>query len=196
MGSSQSHAALSRYFRTEKQFKFSTDFFTHAENYEVWDEIDFSDLKEVEGENTFEIKAEDAIFYAEACQDQNPLMVDENYAKNSSYGGLVIHPLFVTTICFWCVGVKGKGNWIRTPGARNPGQTLEIHEYFRVGETIHVKMKPYDRYIKRGKCYLTYQMNAYNQDNDLKCTMYATLILPRTREDIRKFLKGIRGLSD
>jgi hypothetical protein len=26
--------------------------------------------------------------------------------------------------------------------------------------------------------------------------MYATLILPRTRQDIGKFLKGIRGLSD
>jgi len=191
-----SHAELAKFFRTEKQHKFSTDFFTDAENYEVWDQIDFSSLKEVVGENTFDIKAEDVIFYAEAVQDDNPLMVDEVYAKKSSYSGLVVHPMFVTTICFWCVGVAGKGNWIRTPGARNPGQKLEIYEYFKVGETIHVKMKPHDRYIKRGKCYLTYQMNAYNQNDVLKCSMYATLILPRTLEDIRSFLKGIRGLKD
>jgi acyl dehydratase len=191
-----SHADLAKYFKTEKHFNFSTDFFTHAENYEVWDEIDFSDLKEVDGENTFEIKAEDLKFYAEGCLDDNPLMTDEEVAKKSPYGGLVAHPLFSTTICFWCVGVKGKGNWIRTPGARNPGQVVEIFEYFKVGETIHIKMKPHDRYIKRGKCYLEYQMNAYNQDNVLKYRMYATLILPRTREDIRKFLKGLRGLSD
>lgn len=191
-----SHSDLEKYFTTEKHHRFGTDFFTHAENYEVWDEIDFSDLKEVDGENTFEIKAEDVIFYAQACQDDNPLMTDGAYAKTSPYGGLVVHPIFVTTICFWCVGVKGKGNWIRTPGARNPGQMIEIHEYFKVGETIHVKMKPYDRYIKRGKCYLTYMMNAYNQADVLKCTMYATLILPRTREAIRKFLTGIRGLED
>ena len=196
MNHADSHAELANFFKTEKQFQFSTDFFTHAENYEVWDEIDFADLKEVDGENTFEIKAEDVIFYAEACQDDNPLMVDEKIAGESPYGELVAHPMFITTICFWCVGVNGKGNWIRTPGARNPGQTIEIFEYFKVGETINVKMKPYDRYIKRGKCYLTYQMNAYNQDKVLKCTMYATLILPRTRDDIRKFLKGIRGLSD
>lgn len=191
-----SQADLAKYFKTEKQLKFSTDFFTDAEDYEVWDEIDFSDLQEVEGENTFEIKAEDIIFYAEGGLDDNPLMNDEEYARKSAYGGLVAHPIFITSICFWCVGVKGKGNWIRTPGARNPGQVLEIYEYFKVGETIRVKMKPHDRYVKRGKCYLQYQMNAYNQEDVLKCTMYATLILPRTRQDIRKFLKGIRGLSD
>jgi len=191
-----SHAELAKYFKTEKQMEFSTDFFTNAENYEVWDEIDFANLEEVDGQNTFEIKAEDVTFYAEGCLDDNPLMTDEEYAKNSPYGGLVPHPIFITTICFWCVGVKGKGNWIRTPGARNPGQVIEFYENFKVGEIIHVKMKPYDRYIKRGKCYLQYQMDAYNQDDVLKCRMYATLILPRTREDIRKFLKGIRGLED
>ncbi len=191
-----SHADLAKYFKTEKHFQFSTDFFADAEDYEVWDEIDFSNLQEVDGENTFEIKAEDAKFYAEGGLDDNPLMTDEAYAKNSPYGGLVIHPLFTTSICFWCVGVKGRGNWIRTPGARNPGQILEIYEPLKVGETIHIKMKPHDRYIKRGKCYLQYEMKAYNQDDVLKCRMYATLILPRTREDIRKFLKGFRGLSD
>ena len=115
-----SNPNLEKYFKTEKQRIFSTDFFSNADKYEVWDEIDFSDIKEVEGENKFEIKAEDLIYYAEAIEDNNPLMIDEEYAKNSPYGGLVAHPLFSTTICFWCVGVGGNGNWIRTPGARNP----------------------------------------------------------------------------
>jgi len=191
-----SNPNLEKYFKTEKQRIFSTDFFSNADKYEVWDEIDFSDIKEVEGENKFEIKAEDLIYYAEAIEDNNPLMIDEEYAKNSPYGGLVAHPLFSTTICFWCVGVGGKGNWIRTPGARNPGQVIEIYDELKVGETITLKIKPHDRYIKRGKCYLTYQMDLYNQDNVLKYRMYATLILPRTREDIKKFLVGIRGLED
>jgi acyl dehydratase len=191
-----SHADLAKYFKTEKHFNFSTDFFTHAENYEVWDEIDFSDLTEVDGENTFEIKAEDLKFYAEGSFDDNPLMRDEDYAKKSTCGGLVPHPIFIISIAFWCIGVKGKGNWIRTPGARNPGQIIEVYENFKVGEVIHIKMKPHDRYIKRGKYYLQYQLDAYNQDNVLKSRMYVSLILPRTREDIRKFLKGIRGLED
>jgi acyl dehydratase len=191
-----SRVNFERFFKTEKQKEFSTDFFVDAENYEVWDEIDFSNLEDVEGEKTFEIKAEDVIAYAEGCLDDNPLLVNEEYAQKSSYGGLVPHPLFVTAIIFYCVGVKGRGNWIRTPGARNPGQEIEMYENFRVGEVIHIKLRPYDRYMKRTKCYLRYQIDMYNQDNVKKATCIATLILPRTREDIQKFLKGQRGLED
>jgi len=187
---------LAKYFKTEKHYQFSTNFFTDAESYEVWDEIDFSNLEEVDGENTFTIKAEDLKFYAEGCLDDNPYMTDEEFAKRSPYGGLVAHPLFTTTICFWCVGIKGRGNWIRTPGARNPGKKHEYYENFRVGETIHIKLRPYDRYEKRGKYYLQYRIDMYNQDNVLKASSFTTLILPRTRDDIRKFLKGIRGLQD
>jgi len=190
------HHELAKYFTTEKQQQFSTNFFTDAENYEVWDEIDFSNLEEADGENTFTIKAEDLKFYAESCLDDNPYMTDEEFAKKSPYGELVPHPLFTTTIAFWCVGVKGRGSWIRTPGARNPGQHHEYYENFKVGETIHIKMRPHDRYEKRGKYYLTYKIGLYNQDNVLKATTISTLILPRTREDIRKFLEGIRGLKD
>ena len=125
------HQELAIYFTTEKHHHFSTDFFTDAENYEVWDEIDFSDLNEVDGENTFTIKAEDLKFYAEGCLDDNPYMRDEEFAKKTTYGGLVPHPIFVTTLAFWCIGIKGRGNWIRTPGARNPGQQIEIYENFK-----------------------------------------------------------------
>lgn len=191
-----SHAELAKYFRTEKQSAFSTNFFTDAENYEVWDEIDFTNLVEVDGEQTFEVKAEDLIFYAEGCKDPNPLMTDEEFAKGSPYKGLVPHPIFIITVSFWCIGIKGLGNWIRTPGARNPGQVIEIFEEYKVGEVIHAKLKPHDRYIKRGKCYLEYWINTYNQNNVLKSRWCLTLILPRTREDIRKFLNGMRGLDD
>ncbi len=187
---------LAKYFKTEKAEQFSTNFFTDAENYEVWDEIDFENLKEVEGENTFTIKAEDLKAYADGCLDNNPYMTDEEFAKKSPYGGLVPHPIFVTTLAFWCIGLKGRGNWIRTPGARNPGQEIIIHENFRVGETIHAKLRPYDRYEKRGKYYLRYAMDFYNERNVLKGTWILSLILPRTRDEIRKFLKGIRGLKD
>jgi acyl dehydratase len=185
-----------KYFKTVKQKQFGTDFFQDAQYYEVWDEIDFSDLEEVDGENTFEIKAEDMKYYAEASLDDNPLMVDEEFARKSPHGELLPHPLFVVQIIFWCVGVRGKGNWIRTPGARNPGQYMEFYENFLVGERIHIKLRPYDRYIKRGKYYLKYKIDLYNQDNVKKCTCISTLILPRTRADIEKFLEGRRGLED
>ena len=187
---------FSKYIRTEKQKQFDTNFFKDAQSYEVWDEIDFSNLEEVDGEQAFEIKAEDVQYFAEAVMDDNPLIRDEAFAKNSPYGSLVPHPVFVTTIIFWCIGTKGRGNWIRTPGARNPGQYMEMYENFRIGEVISIRMKPFDRYIKRGKYYLRYQIDLYNQDDVKKATSIGTLILPRSREDIRKFLRGMRGLTD
>ena len=122
-----------RLFQTEKQRQFDTDFFKGGENYEAWDEIDFESHEEIPGEQTFLIKAEDMKYYAEAVLDDNPLLNDEEKAKGSSYGELVPHPLFITQIGFWCIGVRGRGNWVRTPGARNPGQDIEIYEPFRVG---------------------------------------------------------------
>ncbi len=184
-----------RFFKTEKQRQFDTDFFKEAENYEAWDEIDFLSTEEIPGVQTFRIKAEDMKFFAEAVLDDNPLMSDEEYAKNSSYGTLVPHPLFITQMGFWCIGVRGRGNWVRTPGARNPGQDIEIYEPFRVGETIHIKMRPHDRYIKRGKYYLQYRADFYNQDNVKKASWIATLILPKTKADIKKFLEGRRGVE-
>ena len=184
-----------KFFRTEKHRQFDTDFFKDAEDYEAWDEIDFESEEEIPGEQTYTITAEDMKFYAEASLDDNPLMHDEERAKNSAYGGLVPHPLFITQMAFWCIGVKGRGNWVRTPGARNPGQEIEFFEPFRVGETIHVKMRPHDRYIKRGKYYLQYKADFYNQDDVKKASWIATLILPKTKADIQKFLAGERGVE-
>lgn len=191
-----SRADLERFFETEKQKQFDTDFFKDAEYYEAWDEIDFEAEEEIPGEQTFEIKAEDMKFYAAGVLDDNPLFVNEEYAKNSTHNGLLPHPIFITPIIFWCVGTKGRGNWIRTPGARNPGQELEIYEPFRVGEIIRIGMRPYDRWIKRDKYYLSYEINMYNQDNVKKARAIGTLILPKSREDIRRLVQGIRSLDD
>jgi acyl dehydratase len=184
-----------RFFETEKQAIFGTDFFADAEDYEAWDEIDFESEKEIPGEQTFEVRAEDMKYYAAGVLDDNPLMIDEEFAKDSAHGELIPHPIFLTQITFWCIGVKGRGNWIRTPGARNPGQDIEIYEPFRVGETIHIKMRPHDRWIKRKKYYLNYRIDFYNQDNVKKATWIVELILPKSKEDIRKFLQGIRGVE-
>jgi len=184
---------LDRYLKTEKQKKFSYNFLQNAEDYQAWDEIKFRE--EYDGEQVFDIKAEDMIAYAEGVSDPNPLFNNEEFAKKSTYGELVPHPIFLTQIAFWCIGIKSKGNWIRTPGARNPGQVIEFYEPFHVGETIHIKQKAYDRYIKRGKYYLTFQVDFYNPKNVKKARWLCSLVLPKTKADIRKFVRGERGVA-
>ena len=183
---------MRKYFTTEKQRVFDMDFIKDASEYEAWDEIELG--KEYAAANTFEVKAEDMKAFAEAVSDPNPLFNDEEYARNSPYGGLMPHPIFVTPIYFWCTAT-GPGNWIRTPGARNPGQKIEWYEPFRVGDKITLKLKSYDRWTKRGKYYVTYQGDFFDQNGRLKATWWCTLILPKTKADIIRFIKGEHALE-
>jgi acyl dehydratase len=174
---------LDRYLKTEKQKSFEYDFCKDAEIYEVWDEIVIGE--EYDSTRAFEIKKEDMTSYAESVLDDNPLYHDEEFAAKSHFGRLIPHPLFLVLIAFYCID-KGKCSWIRSPGAMNPGQRIAMHEPFKVGEIISVKQKSYDKWIKRNKHFVTYQLDYYNQKGTLKGTWWITLILPPTREELLK----------
>lgn len=188
---------VTKYVKTKKQKEFFSDlsnwdFLNKADKYEVWDEIDFN--REAVTDIAYEITLEDAINYAQGALDDNPLFVDEKYAKNSRYGEIIPHPMITTAIEFWCLR-KGLGDWIRTPGSRNPGMRWEFYEPLRVGDIIRLRLKPYDRWIKRQKYYLTYQMDFIDQNGTKKLTHWVTLILPKTREDLARFMKGEHALE-
>jgi hypothetical protein len=99
---------LAKYFNTEKQQQFSTNFFTAAENYEVWDEIDFSNLEAADGQNTFTIKAEDLKSYAESCLDNNPYMTDEEFVKKNTLWRARGSPLICHYTLFLVCGDQGQ----------------------------------------------------------------------------------------
>lgn len=185
---------MAKYQKTEKQKEFSADFLNReaVEDYEFWDEIEIG--KESEVPIKFEVKAEDLTAYAEGVPDDNPVFYDAEYAKKCGYDGIVAHPIFGTQVGFYVMR-KGHGSWIRTPGARNPGQIIEWYDPIRVGDVLTLKLQGYDKWIKRGKYYMRYLAETYDQYGNLKSKMYVTLILPRTKEDVMKFIKGERGLE-
>jgi acyl dehydratase len=187
---------LGKYVETEKQrtfFKESEwDFLEREDKYEAWDEIDFN--REVITDISFTITPEDLKSYAEGALDPNPLFFDENYARRTVYGEIIPHPMICTAMEFWCLR-KGIGDWIRTPGSRNPGMKWEFYEPFKVGDVIRIRLKPYDRCIKRRKYYLTYQMEFIDQNNVLKMTHWVTLVLPKTRADLIRFMRGEHALE-
>lgn len=178
---------LDKYVTTSKQKDFEKNFFLNAEQYEVWDEIKIGE--EFEARRKFEVKAEDIISFSQAVMDPNPLFNDEEYAKNTPWGGLIAHPLFFTTIGFYCTDI-GHSNWIRTPGAFNPGQLNIMYEPFRVGDIITLKLKSTDKWIKRGKYYLEYQQDFIDQHGTLKVRRWPTLIVPPTREEMRQYIEA------
>ncbi len=183
---------MDKYLVTEKQKKFPYDFIAGADSYEVWDEIEIG--KEYTAPIKYEVKAEDIINYSQSVNDDNPALSNQEKAKETPFKGLIAHPLFLTPVGFFCVR-SGAGSWIRTPGARNPGQRIEWYEPIRPGDILTLHMKSYDKWIKRGKYYLTYEIRYVDQHAQLKAIMWTTLILPRTRDDIRKFMRAEHGLQ-
>jgi len=185
---------MKKYQKTAKQKEFGPDFLVkdNIETMEFWDTIEIG--KESEVPIKFEVKAEDMMAYAEGVPDDNKIFYDAEYARKCGHDGLVAHPMFGTQIAFWVLR-KGHGSWIRTPGARNPGQIIEWFDPIRVGDIITVKQRGYDKWEKRGKFYVRYVQEYYDQKGNLKTRAYGTLILPRTKEDVMKFVKGERGLK-
>ncbi|MBW1785032.1 MAG: MaoC family dehydratase [Deltaproteobacteria bacterium] len=167
------------FLTTQKQKEFVYDFFENAEDYEKWENVDFDEVYEME--RTFTVTVEDIKNYSEGILDDNPLFNDEEVAAKGPYGGLIAHPLLMTPISFWITGDSGPGSWIRTPGAINPGQTIEFYENIRPGDTIRAKARFYDKWIKRGKRYLTNLTEYHNQDNRLVAKWWGTLILPQSQ---------------
>jgi acyl dehydratase len=185
---------MAKYNKTEKQKGFTPDFLepSQIDNYEFWDEIEIG--KESEIPTKFEVKAEDLKAYAEGVPDDNPIFYDEEYARKCGHDGIVAHPLFTTQVRFFLLR-GGHGSWLRTPGARNPGQIIEYYDPIRVGDILTLKLTSYDKWVKRGKYYMRALSELFDQYGNLKVRYYGTLILPRTRADVLRFLKGEHALE-
>ena len=176
---------LEGYFTTDRQRGFETNFRLGAEKLEVWDEIEIG--QSWPAQNTFEVTEADIVAFNKGNQETDPLFTDPEFARaNSPTGSLLIHPLFSVLVTFYCIGT-GPGNWIRTPGARNPGQDMEFHEPFKAGEVITDKVTAFDKWQRRDKFYVTYQHDMTNQDGVLKATWCVTLIVPPSRDEIVRF---------
>lgn len=172
------------YLTTAKQQDFDYDFCAAAEEYDVWDEVEVG--KEYTAARTFHVEREDLLEYARSIDAGASLFRDEAGDQ------LIAHPLILVQIGFYCID-KGPGSWIRTPGAMNPGQVIEYHDDIRVGETIVVKMLAYDKWIRRDKHYLTYQVEYVTEEGQPKATWWTTLILPPTREDVMWYANAGKG---
>jgi len=177
---------LEQYISTDKQHHFPKDFLSDWERYETWEQATVGQCGPAQ--RVFEIKAEDIVAYNRACGETDPLMIDPELAEKLSPTGQVLqHPIFVTAIAFYSLGETGIGTWIRTPGARNPHQDIEIFEPFRYGERITTTVTTHDKFVQRGKPYLQMKLDFHNELKVLKARWYCSLILPATQADVARF---------
>ena len=178
---------VEQFIRTQKQKKFENNFFAKAQNFEKWEDVDDQGWVDVDIE--FHVELEDMLAFAEGVLDDNPLFSDVEAAKDGPFGGIIAHPMFLTQIIFWSTGVDGPGSWIKTPGAINPGQNIEFGVPIRPGDTIKQKARFHDKWIKRGKRYLSFETHFTNQNGESVCRWRGPLILPVSAGDSKhKFL--------
>ena len=180
-------ARLALHASTEKQKHFESNFLKDAEKYETWDSVEIG--RAFPGKLKFKVKLEDVLHYNIAMGETDPLMIEEKAAAElSPTHELIQHPLFIVQVAFYCIE-NGPGSWIRSPGARNPGQKIELFEPFKLGEEIAMTVVAYDRWIRRGKHYITDKLDFHNEVGVLKATWWLTLIIPPNREGILRFAK-------
>ena len=185
--SDEARKLIEKYQKTEKQREFQFDFFVDQSNYEKWEDVVIG--TQGFGERTFEVKKEDVDAYVDCTMEENPVFKNEEFAKKTPWGGLVAPPMFITPVIFWIAGT-GSGSWIRTPGAINPGQKIEFYEPIRVGDVIKIRSEAYDKYLKRGKQYLTYYSEFTNQKGELVAKWWGTLILPFSKDEEEHNIEG------
>jgi acyl dehydratase len=173
---------LAGYPTTMKQRDFDWDFLAGVDRYEVWDEIEIGSSGTCS--RTFVVEEEDIVSFNLSALESDPLLVDPEHARG--HGGLLHHPLFVVQVVFYCIDT-GIGSWIRSPGARNPGQLIEVFEPFRLGEEITATITHVDKWIRRGHHYLEDRVELTNQAGVAKATWHVRLLLPPTRAELRRW---------
>jgi len=185
---------LTQYMETSKQREFAQDFTVGWETYETWEDATVGDHGPAA--HTFTIDDEDIAAYNRSCGETGPLYVDPEYARQHSPTGQILqHPIFATTIGFYTVGACGIGSWMRTPGARNPGQIIETIEPYRNGEIVTNTITTKEKFIQRGKHYITMFMEFHNQEGTLKGTWECSLILPASKADVARFADALKPRS-
>lgn len=178
---------LDHLFETEKQLGFDRDFLSGWELYDTWDEVEVG--RTYKAPHDYIVKAEDLIYYNRAVGETSPILIDQQAAlAQSPTGNVIAHPTFLVSMLFYCLGSQGAGTWLRTPGARNPFQDIELFEPIYVGERISLTLSTVDRFVRRGKHYITNQNDFTGSGSVLKVRAYGTLILPPTREEVRRFV--------
>lgn len=90
-------------------------------------------------EKDFEITNEKIKIFSEISGDNNPIHLDDDYAKNSIFGKRIAHGLFVASFISNLIG-----NYLPGHGSIYLGQELRFIRPAYVGDTVKVRIKVVD----------------------------------------------------
>lgn len=143
---------------------FETDFWKDAESRAGWD-----DLEPGKTLNSHPVTITKEIIqrFARSIGDENPLYFDEEYAKNSRFGGLIAPPSIHALFLFACTD---HDHFMRTPGTVNMGQNWWLQRHVRPGDTVTLESRCLDKLIRKGKTFAIHDNVFRNQHGDVVCS--------------------------
>ena len=142
-----------------------------------------------EASHVCEVTAKDIRRYAQAIGDANPLYCDEDFAKQTRYGGIIAPPLFCHTLAFEDVPADrlradGLPKELDVPlpvtRAVGGGSVFDVGEPVRPGDVITVRKTIADIYKKTGRSgemyFVVLDTTYLNQDERIVAREVATFI--------------------
>lgn len=107
--------------------------------------------------------------YALAVGDHNPLYLDVDFAKKSSYGHIVAPPMFVVVFAKECMDLLFTDKELNINFARllHGEQEFSFHKIVKSGDTIKSIGKIKNIYQKGNNDFVELETKSYDEHNDL-----------------------------
>ena len=145
--------------------------------------LDRSAIGRTTGVSTMAVEEGHIRKFAEAIGDDNPLYHDEEYARNSRYGGIIAPPTFVTTFGFESSESVMEGLDINYSRLLHGEQEFEYFRPIMAGDTISYSTELTDITEKQGKSgamdIVTTEMTGHNQDGEKVFLGRSTVVIRR-----------------
>lgn len=117
------------------------------------------------------ITESDVYTFAGLSGDLNPAHINEEYAKNTRFGGRIAHGMLSAGLISAVIGMQLPG-----PGTIYMGQTLKFLSPVRIGDTVTANVKVLSIDEDRRRAVL--ETTCTNQENTLLVSGEAKVLLP------------------
>lgn len=152
---------------------FETDFWRDEARRAVWADIEVG-VERATRPVTLTLEIIQA--YARAIGDLNPLYFDEAHARRTPFGGLIAPPTIHVPLLFLATGT---GDWMRTPGTVNAGQSWYYRRPARPGDVVTLRARALDKVFRKGRLFVIHDNVFTDSSGRVLCAGRGWTIRPR-----------------
>lgn len=120
------------------------------------------------------ISNEDVLNFSEVTGDKNPIHIDDDYAKTTSFGKRIAHGMISAGLISAVIGMHMPG-----PGTVYLGQNLTFKKIVKIGDTLTAEAEVVEIIPKSKFTIAKLKTTVTNQDGEVVTEGEATIIPPQ-----------------